>query len=287
MHRENTLVASKEKMHRNIDEMIKPFKRIFRRNQLKLLDLIKKRKWSKFFKQLSLDPNQVNSPNRKESILHEVCRFQPPLKVVRRIITLDPALVDAINFQGRLPLHIATENGASFDVILYLCRCNPTTAGLQDLLGKTPLHLLVEESSSRFEEDTFDDIVFRACIRDNEILRIVEILVLSSPETVNLEDVTGMSALEYALVIDGNRDVVCELQRASVKEWRRRTTQGEKSTNILNNMEKRYQERIVSLCKDLDNMKRIVPLCPKVTIGGQFTAPKRSPERRSLSAASA
>lgn len=286
MDREYISLESQEKIKSQIDEMIKPFKNIFRREELGLSDLIKKRKWSTFFKQLSLDPNQVNSPNRKESILHEVCRYRPPLKVLRKLIAMYPALVDAINFQGRLPLHIATENGASFDVILCLCRCNPTTAGLQDLLGKTPLHLLFEESSSRYEENTFDDIVFGAYV-NNEILRIVEILVLSSPETVNLEDITGMSALEYALIVDGDRDVVCELQRASVKEWRRRNTQGEKNTNIVNNMEKQSQERIVSLCKDLDNMKCIVPLCPKGTIEGQFTAPKRSPERRSLSAASA
>jgi len=283
----NISLGLQEKVQSHIIEMINPFKRIHKRDQLELSDLIKKRKWSKLFKQLSLDPNLLNSPNRKESVLHEVCRFQPPLKVLEKIIAMNPALVTTINFQGRLPLHIATENGASYDAVHLLCKCDPSTAGLQDLLGKTPLHLLVEESSSRFDFDDFDDIMFGALVRDNDFLRIVKILVLSSPETVNLEDIAGMSALEYALLIDGDRDVVCELQRASVQEWRRRTMQGEKNTNIVNNMEKQYQERTVSLRKDLDIMKHIVSLCPKGDVQRRLTTPRIFPEQRSLSAVSA
>ena len=287
MNRRNISVGSREKIHSHIDEIMNAFKRIFRRDQQDSSDLIKKRKWSTFSKKLTLDPNLVNSPNRKEPILHEVCRYQPPLGVLIKIISINPALVNTINFQGRRPLHIATENGASFNVVLFLCKCDPSTAGLQDLLGKIPLHLLLEKSSSRFGDDVFDDNVFGAYGRDNEILRIVEILVISSPDTVNLKDIAGMSALEYAIIVDGSRDVVCELQRASIKEWKRRTIQGEKNTNIVKNMENQYQETTINLRKDLDSMKRIIYLYPEDYVEGRLEPPKRSHRRRSLSAVSA
>ena len=251
---------SQEKRYGNIEEMINLMKIFFATNQLELSDMIKKRKWSKFLKQLSLDPNQVNSPNRKESILHEVCRFQPPLKVVRKIIKMNPTLLNDVNFQGRLPLHIATVNGASFDVVLYLCECNPTAAGLQDLQGKTPLHLLVGESPYRILEKTLDEFMLEA-LSSQGISRIVRVLVNASPETVNLEDISGMSALDYAVNFVDDIDVINELQRASIKEWRSRSKQGKKHTcNVNDNIQKQYQ--LIALCEDLDSMKYVVSSTP-------------------------
>jgi len=78
-----------------------------------------------------------------DSMLHMVCRFHPPVSIVRKVLkTREPFLaVQEVNSLGQTPLHVAAACGASYKVVLVLLEQSAIPAMVQDSEGNTPLHL--------------------------------------------------------------------------------------------------------------------------------------------------
>ena len=159
------------------------------------------------------------------TLLHAVCRFNPPSSVVRNMIKLCPDDANAADCLGRTPLHVATGTGANVNVIEALLDANPSACRAQDADGRIPLHMACDRNCTLFE-GTFNR-------NDAPKYDIVQSLLSVSPSSVILEDNDEMTAIEYALLSSGDMRVVNMLQRASQKEFRKKQAekQADEKTN--------------------------------------------------------
>ena len=148
------------------------------------------------------------------TLLHAVCRFNPPPSVVRNMIMLCPDDAKALDCLKRTPLHVATGTGASVDVINALLEANPRACRAQDADGRTPLHMACDRSC----------VLFEGSVNSSDAPRydIVSSLISASPSAVTLEDSDEMTAVEYALFSSAELKVVKMLQRASQKVLRKK-----------------------------------------------------------------
>jgi ankyrin repeat protein len=189
-----------------------------------LLQLIEAKDWQKLNSIFLLNPEKFRSMssmiNSKSSsfngmtLLHATCRFNPPSKIVRRMIELCPDDVKAVDCLNRTPLHVAAGTGASFNVVDALLDAYPQACDTQDDDGRTPLHLACDRSC----------ILFEGSVNSNDAPNydIVSNLISASPSSVTLEDDDEMTALEYALMSSGELNVVRMLQKASQKILRQK-----------------------------------------------------------------
>ena len=182
----------------------------------KLSKMISKGQWSKAEKFIDTYGMSIDLSGGDDSILHQACRHQPPLDLIKKIVSLRPDLAYLANPDGQVPLHIASQNGVSPDIIDFFCAPKRSTSGVQDLMGRTALHLACEgycanntDASGKSTKKAFT--------------KTVKTLIRSSPTTINLEDVNGISAVEYALESDVDLKNLRILQKASEREWKRRT----------------------------------------------------------------
>mmetsp|Transcript_3428 Transcript_3428/g.3239 ORF Transcript_3428/g.3239 Transcript_3428/m.3239 type:complete len:234 (-) Transcript_3428:40-741(-) len=205
-------------------------------SQTKLSKLLARQQWSELMKHISSNPDILNSPDRDESFFHEICRFQPPLHVVEEIVGLSPSSLVLENDLGQFPLHVAAQNGASPEVISYLCKSNTKSSGVQDNMGKTPLHLASESYANKYTHQQD-----RKLPLEEALLLTVKILIRSSPHTVNLEDADDISVLEYAIDSDVDLKVIRVIQKASEKDWKKRSTRGKKHASIESNLQGQFQ----------------------------------------------
>lgn len=88
-------------------------------------------------------------PDIGENILHDLCRYQPPLDVLETILLelrdhyrgdLYTVGRDSL---GRTPLHVAAACGAHLTIIDALVRLDPTPASMGDVYCRSPLHLFL------------------------------------------------------------------------------------------------------------------------------------------------
>lgn len=167
-----------------------------------------------FVRNHSTNDHGENEP--VETILHLATRFHPPLNVVQFLFEAHPRAAFEVDRMGRLPLHLATKAGASPTVVRFLLLKNPNAASRADVLGKTPLHLACEHYMF-----TYDPAVEgrNAPPVEDAIKSVVDDLC-KLPECVNMEDMNGMSALEYAIDSDCPLKVVKKLQKSSEKQWK-------------------------------------------------------------------
>jgi len=194
-----------------------------------LLQLIQNQDWPKMnniflqpekFRSLSALINQSSSFNGM-TLLHAVCRYNPPSSVVRNMIMLCPEDAEALDCLERTPLHVATGTGASVNVINALLEANPSACRAQDADGRTPLHMACDRNC----------VLFEGSVNSNDAPRydVVNSLLSVSPSSVTLEDADEMTAIEYALLSSGDLRVVKMLQRASQKVLRKK--HAEKKSN--------------------------------------------------------
>ncbi len=187
-----------------------------------LLKLIQNEDWQKL-NSIFLQPDKYRSLaaliNRSSSfngmtLLHAVCRFNPPSSVVRNMIMLCPEDADAVDCLDRTPLHVASGTGATVDVINALLEANPSACRAQDADGRTPLHMACDRNC----------VLFEGSFNSNDAPRydIVNSLLSASPSSVIMEDTDEMTAIEYALLSSGDMKVVKMLQRASQKVLRKK-----------------------------------------------------------------
>ena len=116
---------------------------------------------------------------------------------------------------GRYPIHVAAKWSASPDVIQFLIKANPAAVGLPDGSGKTPMHYVGECYVCNYTSPLYD--------RDEAMLQVVKMLKTAAPNSVNLEDIYGMNAIEYALDSEASLGVIKTMQWACRDDWRERS----------------------------------------------------------------
>ena len=144
------------------------------------------------------------------TVLHACVRFNPPLQIIKLFIDLVPEAPAAVDCLQRTPLHVAAGTRASAPLIKLLADAYPRACDIQDDDGKTPLHLACDTACELFEGDGDSK-------RVPPSLEVVQALVAASPNSVPLEDLDGMSALEHAIFSDAPIHVVKLLQHVTRK----------------------------------------------------------------------
>lgn len=165
--------------------------------------------------------SNTTQPLNIESSLHVICRDHPYIADVELLLSISNA-AHMKDSNGKLPLHVACEYGASVKVIETLLDEYTSAAMISDKEGKLPIHHLCESyirnsSSLITEDDAIDD-----------FLAILRILLYRSANSLLKVDANGMSALEHAIVANSEYDIVYALQKTTEKLLKSRSEHGVK-----------------------------------------------------------
>jgi hypothetical protein len=112
-------------------------------------DLIESRKWNDLMERLQSHPSDAAivasegvSSAQGNYALHEVCKNQPPIKVIERLLEANPDAIKAKGRWGYTPLHYACSSGASPEVVARLIKAYPTSTRTRDESNEfLPIHL--------------------------------------------------------------------------------------------------------------------------------------------------
>jgi ankyrin repeat protein len=148
-----------------------------------------KGKWDDVLRHLEISRHLDKISKTGSTILHQVCCFQPPRKVVERIVALYPKLIMVVDICGRLPLHEACRYKASLEVIEFMVDAYSRAAYIQDRQGKTPLHYA-------------SDVGFA---HDYLLLDVILSLSARCPHTLTFQDSRGMTPVDIILTSFGHR----------------------------------------------------------------------------------
>jgi hypothetical protein len=155
-----------------------------------------------------------------ESVFHVLCRQHPPEDIVDSFANLFPPILQALDSNGRTPLHIAVAYGASSKVIRCLLKLYPHAASKQDAEGKTPLHLACEFCPlDEICDPGFDDGDKEYC--KGPFLSVIVALFAAAPRSINVEDNEGCNPLELTIITGGELKVVKLIQKLSMYQWKR------------------------------------------------------------------
>ena len=175
-----------------------------------LTSLIRQRLWGSIYHELKNNPNSqipiddsTQNEVTEDTIIHFACKCQAPLIVINQLSLRYPQSLESADEFGRFPIHVATKWGATQDVIIFLVRTNLPAAGLQDDLGKTPMHYVGECHAHQYT----------LCLTEENVLQVLKILKIAAPLSVNLEDNEDMNSIEYALEHDASLKVIKYMQR--------------------------------------------------------------------------
>lgn len=180
-----------------------------------LIKCIEQRDWKGVLKWRStLETFQSCNVNNRQ-ILHLVCRFQPPAKVVNAIIRVYPLCLEEVDSDGYTALHTAAEWGASHQVIQSLVYHYPNAASMKEERGKTPLHLYCEKGYlNRFQHVTPADENYDDC---DSPVEVVVCIMNAALMNIADEDKEGLTALEYAINCGADYRFVRTLQKYSTR----------------------------------------------------------------------
>lgn len=197
-----------------------PFLRQHFLGRANLIGLIKQRKWQEVDNVLEYTKNLddvgggVPCDNEKcevvHSLLHFTLKYHPPVSTVKLLVGLNTKAVFEPDCMRRYPLHIAAMHGASAFVITYIVSLYPEAAEVQDVNGKTPLHLAFCDYRWKSQSGIEEGLEIRKSMR-----KIVQCLCNAAPESVVLEDEKGVSAIESAIEEEADMRVIRSLQKAS------------------------------------------------------------------------
>jgi hypothetical protein len=193
-----------------------------------IVRLISKREWSflehfltNFGHDLPIDDAGISDAVTPEIVVHFAARFQAPMRTIGQLAQYFPSSLESADATGRYPIHVAAKWGATPDVIQFLLRSNADAAGIQDSLGKTPMHYVAE-----FYAQNYSPRMAQILPMNESMLQVVKLLKTAAPSSVNLEDNEGCNAIEYALETDADIKVVKAMQRACRDDWRERKAEG-------------------------------------------------------------
>lgn len=181
----------------------------------------------------------------EDNILHLACRFRAPLHIVKLLAARYNGSLRKPDPTGRFAIHLAAKYSATPDVMQFLIRANEAAAGIQDDIGKTPIHYVGE-----FYVRHHDPSVSISEVNDN-MLQVVRLLKSASPMSFNLEDDEGCNAIELALESDTDIKIVKSMQRAARDDWRDlKATKGLKHEDLAKGLERAASEVRMKVCND-------------------------------------
>jgi len=210
-----------------------------------LSSLIEHQRWRKLnnnvVKQLR-QPKNVRCTCEKcthqQSLLHFACNFRPPLYVVRNLLEFDAFNASGIDSKRRYPLHLALEYESAVEVVKFLIESNKAAVIAQDVYGKTPLHMVVLKCAEKIERNELQDFGGIISFIDSvEMLELILLLCDAVPSAPFVEDNNGMTALEYAIDVEADYELVkalqVEMQIAHIFQMKKNRSQSSPSHNTV------------------------------------------------------
>lgn len=159
-----------------------------------------RRQWLDVERMCINQPELASCENRDSmgnTVLHLVCRRNPPVALIEALIQADPKVVSCQNECGCVPLHLACLHKASPELIRSLLRIDAATASICSNKKRTPIHY--------------------ACYTEGglsvESLRLV--VEAATPDSLLLKDVSGQDAL--SLLFGANKEVLSKAVRAFIR----------------------------------------------------------------------
>jgi hypothetical protein len=185
--------------------------------QLHISDLVYQRDWERVF--VSLFDNETGRPRTGSTyrsvlsfeeqgigctLLHFICRYQPPLQLVEAVVETWPSLSKkTIPATKQTALHVACQYGSRSDVVKFLLEIYGEAAMMQDINGRLPLHLACRPElpplTQMDEEDEEKNGAVQWIKPGNAVVRA---LCGHSPKAANAQDKDGCNPLELALTAD-------------------------------------------------------------------------------------
>mmetsp|Transcript_34359 Transcript_34359/g.61678 ORF Transcript_34359/g.61678 Transcript_34359/m.61678 type:complete len:273 (+) Transcript_34359:152-970(+) len=184
-----------------------------------LTRLVAKRNWfeiERILSSSSIDWTNIDEKGviTEESILQFALRYRAPLHIVKLLALRYPRCLTRPDSTRKFSCHVAAKYGATPNVMDYLVCDNKYAAGVQDPLGKAPIHYVGEFYSCN------DKSVAAITVNEN-MLQVVRILREAAPQSFNLEDNDGCNAIEYAIENNADIKVIKTMQRAARDDWRK------------------------------------------------------------------
>ena len=134
--------------------------------------------------------------------LHKCVLYDPPPHIVQLLLAISPESLSHVDCLHRTPLHVAAWKGAKLSIIQLLADAYPDACSVQDVDGKTPLILLLENDC-------------REATQDPPSIEQILTFIKAYPTSLLLEDNDGASALEHAILSEATIEVVKVLQHAT------------------------------------------------------------------------
>lgn len=171
---------SKEEREDSTVDMFKAFE---------MFQLIEKGNWRELTKHVKKNPQSsfvrmsqgnkgYNLTPKGNLLLHEVCRYEPPIELVDALIAVNSGALKAIGEYGRTPLHYACACGASAEVVKRIVTKFPQASKLRDGADlMLPLHLACKWGASK---------------------AVVGALLDAHPDSRKVRDIYGKVPLDYA-----------------------------------------------------------------------------------------
>ena len=148
------------------------------------------------------------------TLLHAIVRYDPPLDVVAHMIEICPEMPAAKDCLDRTPLHVAAGSGCPASLLNTIARAHPAACDAIDEEGKTPLHFVCDSSCVLFDEDLDND-ENGGTPRQPPNHDAVSALLSHSFHAATLEDDEGMSPLEHVIMSNASMETVKLLQSAT------------------------------------------------------------------------
>jgi hypothetical protein len=129
-----------------------------------------------------------------------VSRGEPDNGVVKDLVELYPAALQAVDGSGRLPVHVALSKSACPPLTLIRGLAEPWPGSLQvaDGCGLYPLHLVLYKHNLNMEGSRFGDLNRPGDRMHRNFWPVVQYLVQLCPATTSLSDASGRLPLHAA-----------------------------------------------------------------------------------------
>lgn len=199
---------------------------------------IRNGQWERVKQVISRDPHQARKcaffccseckhPHSHCPLLY-ACALDPPLSVVKSLVEAHPQGLSERDCEGKLPLHISCEYGASPEVIAYLVARDCTAVRAIDNNGRYPLHLACFSYVIGYADGKGKDDVSQSTISNEDIDDMHDTLLILlnvAPDLIVERDYDDTCPIEYSIISDCPEDIVLLLQKTAEKSRKRRTTQ--------------------------------------------------------------
>ena len=160
---------------------------------------------------LALD---VASQFNTNCILHEAIELGTATHLLIQLATRFPILLSQIDGNGRYPLHIACQHGASKEFVKLCIHINPSAVVTTDIEGNDPIHLLCKGTwKGCWDHHKVEQTAETAMIVDHNMRSILWMLHnAGTPSSVIFEDEEGVGLIEHAIEAHLSELFIKELQ---------------------------------------------------------------------------